>query len=408
MRMNLLAGCSSLSMALILCLAATTFSPATSQDTSATQDQPASGNIAVENWTRPEKGWLYVLDAEPDNGRGGRIWLVNPENSKTLGSIRTGEGADFALSPDGSRLYVASLTEGDASEMAVIDTAAGTVLKSGVVNSRAVAKGMPPFSTMAVSGDGAVLRILIETAKSDDAESFMLAAFDTHSGEFLPGIVQLGNCGPARFIDRPAVDHFDILCPRTNKLRLIRVDADSRAVQNVDIQLPWERREGAATVIAVPGSEDLAVVRGDGAVAELHVPTLEFGATAAHPELPNRVPPAAWPTSPDGSRLFLGYHTDYDKHSDNRFYLDYGRPPNVRPGDSTAYEFRVFDTQTWRKIATIHTKLPCWSAVISNDGQRLYATSPRKHSIVVIDTASKHVIRTLKISGTPVLAAVSP
>lgn len=408
MRTNLLAGCSSLSITLLLCLAAAPVSGASPQDTPATQDQPAGGTVTVENWTQPQKGWLYVLDVEPERSRGGRIWLVNPENGKNMASIRTGDGADFALSPDGSRLYVASLTDGDASEMAVIDTASGTVLKSGVVNSRAVAKGMPPFSTMAVSGDGEVLRILIETPKSDDAESFMLATFDTHSGEFLPGIVQLGNCGPGRFIDMPVADHFDVLCPRTNKLRLIRVDADSRAQQNVDVELPWERREGAATVVAVPGSEDLAVVRGDGAVAELHVPTLEFGATAAHPELPNRVPPAAWPTSPDGSRVFLGYNTDYDKHSDNRFYLDYGRPPNVRPGDSTAYEFRVFDTQTWHKIATIRTKVPCWSAAISSDGNLLYATSPRKHSIVVIDTTKRHVMRTLKIAGTPALVLVSP
>ena len=408
MRTNLLSGCFSLCIAVIFCLAANPAPAASSRNTSAAQDQPASANIVIENWTKPEPGWLYVLDIEPDQSRGGRIWLIDPENGKNMGSIRTGEGPDFALSPDGSRLYVACITDGDASEMAVIDTASGKVLTNGVVNSRAVANGMPPFSTMAVSGDGAVLRILIETPKSDDAESFMLATFDTHSGEFLPGIVQLGNCGPARFIDMPAADHVDLLCPRTNKLRLIRVDNDSQTLQNVNVQLPWERREGAATVMPVPGSENLAVVRGDGAVAELHTPTLEFDATAAHPELPNRIPPAAWPTSPDGSRIFLGYKTDYDKHSDNRFYLDYGRAPNVRPGDSTVYEFRVFDTHSWRKIATIRTKIPCWSAAISSDGKLLYATSPRKHSLVVIDTTSKHVLRTLKIPGTPALALVSP
>jgi hypothetical protein len=408
MRTNLLYGCSALSMALILCLVAKPVPAALSRNTPAAQDQPASANIAVENWTKPQSGWLYVLDVEPEQSRGGRIWLIDPESGKSMGSIRTGDGADFALSPDGSRLYVACVSDGDASEMAVIDTASGTVLKSGVVNSRAVAKGMPAFSTMAVSGDGAVLRILIETPKSDDAESFMLATFDTQSGEFLPGIVQLGNCGPGRFIDMPATDHFDILCPRTNRIRLIRVDADSRTLQNVDIQLPWERREGAATVVAVPGAGGGAVVRGDGAVAELHIPTMQFDATAAHAELPNRVPPAAWPTSTDGSRIFLGYNRDYDKHSDNRFYLDYGRPPNFRPGDSIVYEFRVFDTHTWQKIATIRTKMPCWSAAISKDGRMLYATSPRKHSIVVIDVSSKHVVRTFKIPGTPALALVSP
>jgi hypothetical protein len=81
-------------------------------------------NIEVENWAKPEPGWLYVLDPKPDaGGPGGRVWLVDPEAGKVMGSIRTGDNADFALSPDGSRLYVASITEGDSSELAVIDTA---------------------------------------------------------------------------------------------------------------------------------------------------------------------------------------------------------------------------------------------------------------------------------------------
>jgi YVTN family beta-propeller protein len=404
MRKNLL----SASLFILLWLAVQPIHAATSRNSAASEDTPAVSAIVVENWTKPEKGWLYVLDPAPDQNSGGRIWLLDPESGKTMGSIRTGESADFALSPDGARLYVASVTDGDASELAVIDTVAGKVLTSGVVNSRALARGMLPYSTMAVSGDGAVLRILIETPNPDAPESFMLASFDTQTNEFLPGVVHLGNCGPGRFIDMPAADQFDVLCPRTNRIRLIRVDADSRTLQNIDIVLPWERRVGAAEVIEVPGSEKMGIVRGDGAVAEMSLPAQEFTETDAHPELPNRVPPAAWPTSPEGDKIFLGYNRSYEKSYDNRFYLDYGRPPNVRPGNSTVDEFRVLDTHTWRRIATIKTKMPCWSAAISNDGKLLYATSPQKHSVLVIDTATRHVIRTLKIPGTPALALVSP
>ena len=52
-------------------------------------------------------------------GSGGRVLLVDAETAKVMGGIRTGDNADFALSPDGSRLYVASITEGDSSELAV-------------------------------------------------------------------------------------------------------------------------------------------------------------------------------------------------------------------------------------------------------------------------------------------------
>jgi hypothetical protein len=381
------------------------------QNSEPTQANPsAQSNIDIENWTKPQPGWLYVLDPKPEaGGPGGRIRLVDPETGKVMGSIRTGDGADFALSPDGSRLYVASVIDGDSSEMAVIGTVEGVVLKSGTVGGRAVGEGLlPPFSTMAVSGDGLALRILIDAPKSPDADSLLLATFDTKAGEFLPGIVHLGNCGPGRFISYPAADHFDVFCPRTNRIRLIQVDGDSREIRNVDVVLPWERREGVGEVIAIPGSQDIAIVRGDGGVVAMNVKTHDFGQTAAKPGLPNRIPPAAWPTSPDGSRVCLGHRNDYDRHNDNRFYLDYGRPPNIRPTNATADEFRVFDTITWKKIGTIRTKMPFWSAVIGNDGKMLYAMAPQKHSILVIDTAKMRQIRVLKVGGMPALALVAP
>jgi DNA-binding beta-propeller fold protein YncE len=366
-------------------------------------------NIEVETWAKPQSGWLYVLDSQPDvSGQGGRIWLVDPEAGKARGSIRTGDKADFALSPDGRRLYVASLVNGDASELAVIDTVQGAVLKSVGVNSRALPGELPPFSTMAVSADGLALRILINAPKSADQDSFLLATFDTRAGEFIPGVVHLGNCGPGRFISYPTADHFDFLCPRTNQIRLTSVDADSRELKNVDVVLPWERRIGVAEAIEVPGSDAIEIVRGDGGVFQMSIATQGFGDTPARPVTANRVPPAAWPTAPDGSRVYLGYNNGYDSYSDNRFYLDYGRPPNVRPSDAVAREFHVLDTRTWRKIGTIKTNMPFWSAVTGNGGKTLYAVAPQKHSILVIDTVKMRQIRAFKVGESPALALVAP
>jgi len=370
---------------------------------------PAHLNIAIENWARPVTGWLYVLDPKPDKGgRGGRIWLVDPDSSKVMGSIRTGDHADFALSPDGGRLYVASVTDGDMSELAVIDTAAGTIIETTTVEDRALSGDLPPFSTMAVSGDGLALRILIDAPKSADADTFLLATLDTRTGDFSPRSVHLGNCGPGRFISYEAADHFDVLCPRTNRVRLIRVDANSAELQNVDITLPWERRAGVAEAIEAPGAQDVAIVRGDGAVVTMNRDTQGFADTAERGVQANRVPPAAWPTSPDGSRIYLGYNNGYDRSADNRFYLDYGRPPNVRPSDAMAYEFRVLDTRTWKKVGMIKTKAPFWSAVPSIDGKTLYAMAPQKHSILVIDTEKRRQTRVLKVGGAPALAMIAP
>jgi hypothetical protein len=68
----------------------------------------------------------------------------------------------------------------------------------------------------------------------------------------------------------------------------------------------------------------------------------------------------------------------------------------------------VLDTRTWRKIGSIKTKMPFWSAVIGNDGKMLYAMAPQKHSILLIDALKMHQIGVLKIAGTPALALVAP
>lgn len=370
---------------------------------------PGDSKIEIENWAKPEPGWLYVLDPKPDKGGPrGRVWLLDPETAKVMGSIRTGDNPDFALSPDGSRLYVASITEGDSSELAVVDTVQGTILQRGTLEYREVGNALPAFSVMAVSGDGLALRIVLDTPKSEDADMFLLATFNTQTGEFVPNNVRLFNCGPGRFISYATAEQFDFLCPRTNRIRLIRVDSDSHELRNADFKLPWERRIGIAEAIEPSDGRDIAIIRGDGAVVQMNVDTQELSEASAHPGLPNRIPPAAWPVSPDGSRIYLGYNGDYDRHYDNRFYLDYGRPPNLRPDNATAAEFRVFDTHTWQKVGTIKTKMPFWSAVITNDGKTLYAMAPQKHSILVIDTAKMHQTRILKVGGAPALALLAP
>src|SRR5437879_4665479 len=56
-------------------------------------------------WTKPKSGWLWVLDVHP---AGGHVLLVDPKTQTVPARIVTGPYPDIALSPDGSRLYVAT------------------------------------------------------------------------------------------------------------------------------------------------------------------------------------------------------------------------------------------------------------------------------------------------------------
>ena len=262
------------------------------------------------------------------------------------------------------------------------------ILKSGRVDGRAAYDGLPPFSTMAVSGDGLALRALIDAPKSEDEDAFLLENVRHPGWRVSDGRGASGElrAAPVHLVSGGRSFRFSLPANQSSA-------ADPRGCgfargQNQDVELPWERGIGMAEDFESPDSAAMTIVVGNGAVVGMSVATHQFFETPVHQAVPNRVPPAAWPTSPDGSRVYLGYRQDYDK-ADNRFYLDYGRPPNSRPRSELADQFRVYDTHTWAKVGMIRTKMQFWSAVVSTDGKTLYATAPHKHSILVIDTAKQ-------------------
>jgi YVTN family beta-propeller protein len=366
----------------------------------------ATSQIEVQGWAKPETGWLYVLDPQPiRRGLSGKVWLLDPTAGKVMGAISTGADPDFALSPDGTRLFVASRGDDQQqSNLAEIDTVAGTVLETATIDDRVVANGIPPYSSMAVSGDGITLRVLTYDPAAPVHDAFQLAGYDIASGDRLPASINLGACGYGRFIDYPTSNEFDYLCPETNRIRHVTADAQSRDLDNAFVVLPWERRLGVAQAIVPPGSREMTIIRGDDAIYTMDLDSASFAATRIAGDLQGRILPAAWPASPDGSRLYVGYSND----PNTRFYLDFDRSATDSPRTQTVNELRVFDTSSWRRAGTIRTRAPFWSAVSTSDGKLLYATSPESHSLLVIDAATMHETRAIPVGGTPSVAIVAP
>jgi YVTN family beta-propeller protein len=362
--------------------------------TASAQDAPPSQTatnqpppIEVENWTKPHPGWLYVLDVRPNVGEtGGHIWLVDPETGKLMGSIRTGYHPDFALSPDGTRLYIASDTHVRATVLAVVDTTTGEALGGEPVQRRAEPELLPPFSTMAISGDGKSLRILVQ---KPDSEEFQLDTIAADSGVLLPGHVNVKNCGDGQFVSFPTADHVDFVCPTMKKVRMVRTDDKSKELDNTSGLFPWNHKLGVGAAFPAPGGKFITIVRGDGAIFQMDVVTLSFYPTSVHAGSPGQVSPSGWPRSPDGSKVYLGYS-------------------HTAAANAIAREIRVYDTATWHRLATMKTSIPFWSATLDTENNRLYAVAPEQHSILVIDAQTLHEIRTITVGAMPALAIVAP
>ena len=351
--------------------------------------------VAVDGWTKPQAGWLYVLDPRSESDHpGSRIWLLDPEKAKVMGSVRAGYDPDFVLSPDGSRLYVAS-GERESGELAVIDTGSGTVLHIPFPN-RILYKpwyeGLPPFSRMAVSSDGRALRILMHHIFSPEKIGYQLWTFNTQSERFLRARVHLGNCGYGQFVRTSTANQFDFLCPTTNRLRFVQLDAEYHEASNTFVKLPWPWQLGVAEGFLSPDGQKLAIVRGDGAIYEMDTTTQEFSPTTVKGDPRELVSPLEWPRSPGGTEVYLGYR----------------RSADLNEAIAGADEFRVFDTATWEQLGSIRTSVPFWSAVASNDGRLIYAIVPEQHSVLVIDTTTLHETRAINVGRTPALAAVAP
>jgi hypothetical protein len=346
---------------------------------------------AIGGWVKPKRGWLYVLDArsEPDHP-GSRVWLVDPKSAKVMGSIHAGSDPDFALSADGTRLYVAS-GERESGELAAIDTATGAT-KRFPFPDRILYKpwyqALPPYSRMVVALDGAV-RILVHSLVSPEKVGYQLWTFDNTNGHFLSAHIGLGNCGYGQFVLSAFANYFDFLCPNTNGLHFIDLDGDHQEVSNTLVTFPWPRDYGVSDGFLLPNGK-VAIVRGDGAIYEWNAATQEFSATAVGGYSHRIVYPFTWPRSPDGTILYAGYG------------------PATPDGMATSEELRVFDTSTWRQVGSVKTSLPFWSAATSNDGKFIYAVVPEDHCVLVIDAATLREVSTINVGRVPALALVAP
>ena len=135
--------------AAVLCLSLLAVAPITTCHSA--PESPSDG------WSEPQSGWLYVLDPEVGADQS-VVWLVDPEEG-VKGQLKAGYAPFFALSPDGTRLYVSSRPPGSPGsavssyELWAIDTASGDLLQQVKLSNR-LNYTLPGPGGLAVSPDG--------------------------------------------------------------------------------------------------------------------------------------------------------------------------------------------------------------------------------------------------------------
>lgn len=354
-----------------------------------------SPTIAVEQWTKPQAGWLYILDARserhPDETR---IWLLNPDSKKIMGAIRAGYEPDFALSPDGQQLFVVS-GERQTGELAIIETATGKLRRVAFpdrVSYKPWYQGIPLYSAIAVSADGWTLWIAGYHVVSPEETSARIWEFDIAGTAFRKTSSDVGNCGSGSFVSSTEGEvNFvcQVFTPR-NRLQFSHLAQGRDPLTPFFADFSWSTRCGFADVFSGPSEGKMTVIRGDGAVYSLAPAVQQLTSPVRYSDCEKRTfARTTWAHSADGATAYVGY---------GGISAD---------GQSAATELRAIETATGRMNARIQPSAPFWSIAASPDARLIYAVSPSSRKVLVIDGVTLQEKAAIAVGVLPALAIVA-
>lgn len=366
----------------------------------------------------PQSGWIYVLDSNR-MGLESQVLLVDPDQGRVVRTIKTGYNPDMALSPDGTRLYIASSRQRQTPDgprlrgyLEVIDSVTGDVLQTVDNPDRAQPTHWEYNSYMAVSPDGNWLYMFKHIdAKEEDV--YYVATFDTKQDRFLPGKASLPNCITALLFPLPQRLRIDVLCTGSKDVRflkLTRVGAASSSRMELR-GAPKTPGEYIGLGFLSTAANTFTAILGDGHFFEIDGESHELIRSEAIDSEARKISAMSpsdtrddwladsWirlqvpPLSPDGERLYVGI----------------GRLAHIRQGGWSFDRVAILDSHTLKREGEMKPSQPFWSFAMNHNANRLYAISPQQGSIMVMDTISQREIRTIYgIGTTPIFAIVAP
>ena len=369
---------------------------------------PASAKL-TNGWSEPRSDWLYVLD--PSVGAGEAVvWLVDPREG-IRGRLEAGYAPFFALSPDGTRLYVSSGPPGPpgsavfSDELWTIDTASGDLLQQVKLSDRVTyTLGAP--GGLAVSLDGRYVYVAKSRTIRPGVHEQAIQTFDTIRKRFLPEEAVLPDCGYPITVPASGAWQLVVKC-RSRGARLVNLAADGSVKQSQFVEVPIGlsavtsgRRALKRFLAQISLSADarkLGLIMNNGEIFEAEIgdspfrinPTLAPPLSLSHTVLQV----GGFRRSPDGAKAFVSCASKKLVHT-----------------SLTADEIHIYDTtNSWTREAIIRTPVPCSDLVLSGDGRYLYGISPQTKTLLTINLGTGQVESSVEGIGVkPRLLAIAP
>ncbi len=361
---------------------------------------------------RAQSGLVYVLDS------GGRtdktqILQVDTEQKQIVRRFATQHSPDMALSPDGSRLYVAS-TDETSGKLDIYDTSSGKLVRSLDNKDRWLPTSNMYISHMKMSPDGKWLYIFKYEIPTD---MYYIATFDTTREAFLEGSANLPECLNAVISPSSEGRQLAVMCTSSDDLRFVKIMEDGKGkVSRLPLRLRGRTsRFGLSISLSnlVPTQQGFKAVLGDGSFFDVNSEAKRINALGV---LDSKARKVSYNESPSivaevddwmgGKWLPIQYPA---LAKSGKVYLGVSQLADIRRASWAFSQIGVFDSETLNRVGVIETTRRVFSIAINPAGDRLYAIDPFTKTLVVFDPSSGKEIRTVEGMGeSPMMVIAAP
>jgi hypothetical protein len=339
-------------------------------------------------------GLLYVVDSMQNAGTG-QILVVDPSDGTTKRTISTGMSPDAVLSPDGTRLYVWS-GEPDSNGDCL-----GFVLEEFDAKSSTLTrcvKNPDPFLTtngvhdshMLTSESGNWIYIMKYHLTTETLDIY-LSVFDTVNHRLLPTHVSFPGCRYPLLLPTDEESTVDVACMDLPYVTEVVLTPTGELAKRIHLNASHSRwkgeHRGAGPFFAQPGLSRISFIGQDG-----HGYSVDRSSGAVQDEgetlNPGRV---------------VGFKRAVYSQSRGVVYLVSG--PEL--GDRFD-QINCLAADTLATRATLSTSAPFFSLAMSSDGSHLYAVSPERSTVTVIDPVNMRELRHFSVGQRPIFVLAVP